>query len=99
METLHERDGDIDRPELAVGARVRVIRDPDWNGPWPDEPVGTIELADRRRAYITTESKWGPIRQFKVRFDNAQRNADGDGPYSSALIWQQYLVPVSGPSE
>jgi hypothetical protein len=33
----HERD-----PRLAIGARVRVRRDPTFSGPWPAEPFATI---------------------------------------------------------
>ena len=90
---LHEQDGDIERPDLLVGTRVRVLRDPETDGPWPDEPTGTIEPADGSHVYMTTDTSWGKVRQFKVRFDIEQRDADGQGPYSSALIWQQYLVP------
>ena len=76
-----------------MGARVRVLRDPETNGPWPGEPTGTIESVDGSHVYTTTNTSWGKVRQFKVRFDIAQRDADGQGPYSGALIWQQYLVP------
>ena len=38
------------------------------------------------------DTQWGRVRSFKVRFDIPQRDADGDGPYSAAVIWQQYLV-------
>ncbi|MEU1528843.1 hypothetical protein [Streptomyces fagopyri] len=27
----------------AVGSRVTVIRDPDWDGPWRDEFPGTVD--------------------------------------------------------
>lgn len=33
----HERN-----PQLTMGARVRVRRDPTFAGPWPAEPLGTI---------------------------------------------------------
>lgn len=88
---LHESDGDIDRPEFAPGVRVRVIKDPDWNGPWPTEPVGTIEQALRDDIYMTTETQWGHVREYKVRFDEPTLDSDGQGPYRSAVIWQQYL--------
>ena len=94
---LHEQGGDIDRPELVIGARVRVVRDPESDGPWPDEPVGTIEPVYEETPYVTSDSEWGKVRQFKVHFDVPQRDADGQGPYSGAMIWQQYLVAL--PSE
>jgi hypothetical protein len=30
-----------------------------------------------------------------VVFDEPQRDGDGDGPYSSAVIWETYLVPIA----
>lgn len=84
---LHEQGGDIDRPELVLGSRVRVIKDPDWNGPCPDEPSGRLESPEAGKVFLTTESRWGKVRQFKVRFDSPQRDADGQGPYVSAVIW------------
>ena len=29
--------------DVAPGTRVKVVRDPDWDGPWPSEPTGTID--------------------------------------------------------
>lgn len=88
---LHETGGDIDRPELVPGARVRVIKDPEWDGPWPTEPLGTIEPALPDQVFLTNDTEWGRVREYKVRFDEPARDADGQGPYRAAVIWQQYL--------
>jgi hypothetical protein len=89
---LHEIGGDEDRPELRSGLRVRVIKDPDWGGPWPDEPHGVIETALPDQLFVISQTRWGPVRQYKVRFDAPQHDADGQGPYVAAVIGQQYLV-------
>ena len=95
---LHEHNGDQDRPELVPGARVRVIKDPEWNGPWPSEPLGVIEKVGNDNV-VMADSPWGPVRQYFVRFQSPQRDADGDGPFTSALIWQQYLRVEPSPSQ
>ena len=92
---LHERDGDVPRPELIPGARVKVIKDPEWNGPWPDEPLGTIQpVSSEPTPYKVSDSQWGKVREYFVRFDTPQLDSDGQGPYVSAMIWQQYLRAV-----
>lgn len=88
---FHESGGDIERPELQPGTRVRVRRDPAWGGPWPDEPKGIIEPALRTQLFLTVSTQWGRVREYKVRFDTPQRDAEGGGPYTSATIWQQYI--------
>src|SRR5947209_4156785 len=88
---LHERDGDIARPELILGARVKVIKDPESGGPWPSEPEGVIIAQTGDPLFRVVSTKWGPVREYWVRFDTPQRDDNGLGPYSSAVIWQQYL--------
>jgi hypothetical protein len=34
------------------------------------------------------------MREYVVQFDEPQRDTDGDGPYSSAVIWEKYLRPL-----
>ncbi len=88
---LHEFDGNIDRPELVVGARVRVIKDPQWDGPWPSEPTGTIEMVKADQLFLCVDTDWGTVREYFVRFDSPARDCDDQGPYYAAVIWQQYL--------
>ena len=92
--------------ELRPGRRVRVIRDPDWNGPWPAQPVGVIEpfmgepfaVLDTARIPVNVpDEERGPIREYMVRFDEPQLDADGDGPYAVATIWEKYLEPLDEP--
>jgi hypothetical protein len=89
---LHETGGDEDRPELRSGVRVRAIKDPESGGPWPDEPLGVIEPALPDQLFVISQTKWGTVREYKVRFDAPQQDAQGQGPYVAAVIWQQYLV-------
>jgi hypothetical protein len=94
--TIEEHDDDM-RP----GARVKVVRDPEWNGPWPSEPTGiidpdaefpmrTVDLAATPEIHVP-DSERGVMREFLVRFDQPQRDGDGAGPYESAVIWEKYL--------
>lgn len=89
--------GDNVRP----GTRVKVVRDPDWPGPWPSEPTGVIDpyanapvrvidLATMPEVNVP-DSDRGPMREFLVRFDEPQRDNDNAGPYSEAVIWEKYL--------
>ena len=88
---------------LRPGMRVKVLRDSRWNGPWPAEPTGTIEPVLGKPFRVVSPgavpSDWprradGSVREFMVVFDSPQRDGDGDGPYSSAVIWETYLMPV-----
>jgi hypothetical protein len=79
---------------LATGTRVRVIKDPAWDGPWATEFLGVIidrlgvpELVRHPRAHPGELEYW-------VKFDEPQFDADGDGPYRTAQIWGRYLQPV-----
>lgn len=89
-------------PPLQVGQRVRVIRDPDWPGPWPDEPIGVIEpiLGEAFRVVDLTVSSINVpdsdrrlMREYLVQFDEPQIDTSGDGPYSAAVIWEKYVTP------
>ncbi len=71
---------------------MRVIKDPESGGPWPDEPFGVIESALVGQLFLTSQTQWGPVREYKVRFESPQRDSAGQGPYVSAMIWQQYIV-------
>jgi len=81
------------------GTRVRVVRDPDWEGPWPAEflgtigppaPASTIDLAAMPEVNVP-DSDRGPMREFYVEFDHPQLDCDGQGPYRAAVIWEKYL--------
>jgi hypothetical protein len=65
---------------MPPGTRVRVVKDPAWDGPWRDEFTATID------ATIVP----GPVRsavarpkaqEYSVIFDSPQFDADGHGPY------------------
>lgn len=89
--------GDNVRP----GVRIKVVRDPDWEGPWPSEPTGiidpdadvpvrVIDLVTMPEVNVADADR-GPMREFLVRFDQPQRDGDGAGPYASAVLWEKYL--------
>lgn len=91
--------------EVRPGARVKVIRDPRWAGPWPSEPTGVIDpdadfpirvldLAAMPEVNVPDADR-GPMREFLVRFDEPQRDGDGAGPYHAAVIWEKYLQPIN----
>jgi len=92
-----------DRPggdALGPGVRVKVRRDPAWAGPWPTEPLGTIEpfLGESFRLVVESSIPQasprrddGSLREFLVIFDEPQLDGDGGGPYEGAVIWETYL--------
>lgn len=82
-----------DRQAIEPGTRVRVIRDPEWEGPWPSEPTGIVEpiLGEPFRMVQYLEE---PMREYMVAFEEPARDADGDGPYSAAVIWAKYLEVI-----
>lgn len=73
--------------ELPVGTRVRVLSDPEFGpGPWPAQPTGRISGSP-----TAVDTVSGPMLTYWVTFDEPQRDADGDGPYSSSQILSKYL--------
>lgn len=78
------------RRHATPGTRVRVIQDPEWNGPRHTVFLGTIDgtmppqLARNRLAHDGE-------REYSVTFDEPQLDADGDGAYRKAVIWERYL--------
>ncbi|MFI8769398.1 ferrous iron transport protein A [Streptomyces sp. NPDC053792] len=81
---------------LTAGSRVKVIRDPEWDGPWKNEFSGTIddmgapEPVDHPQAQVAELKYW-------VSFDAPQHDSGGDGPYRKAQIWGRYLLPEPTP--
>jgi hypothetical protein len=79
-------------PDLPIGTRVRVIRDPDFGpGPWPDQPSGTVTTEPE-----TVETTSGPMLIYWVTFDEPQFDADGEGPYPSSQVLRRNLEVVGG---
>lgn len=56
------------------------------------EPFRAINLATMR--VNVPDSEKGPTREYMVVFDEPQLDADGDGPYRAAVIWEKYLQPL-----
>ena len=72
---------------ISPGTRVRVRQDPKFGpGPWPAEPTGTVG-----RAPELVETRQGPEWTYWVTFDEAQLDADGDGPYVTSQVLGRYL--------
>lgn len=68
-----------------------MIRDPEWVGPWPSEPLGVI---DPSPSDIYVDSESGAIRRYHISFDEPQLDADGYGPFLGATVPEKYLVPL-----
>lgn len=86
---------------VTPGTRVKVIRDPGWDGPWPTEPTGTIDpgwdipfsvidLAQMPDINVP-DSDRHRMRTFMVRFDEPATDTSEDGPYYMAEVWEKYL--------
>lgn len=90
--------------QVAAGTRVRVVRDPEWDGPWPSEPTGeiaegfdvpfgVIDLSQRRDINVPDSDRC-IMRTFMVRFDEPAEDGSGLGPYLIAKVWEKYLRPA-----
>lgn len=75
---------------MPPGTRVRVIHDPEWNGPWRTVFLGTIDRTMPPQLVRNRVAHDGE-REYLVAFDEPQLDADGDGPYRKAVIWERYL--------
>ncbi|MBE1537204.1 hypothetical protein [Actinomadura algeriensis] len=74
---------------------MRVVRDPDWDGPWRCEFSGTVDSLGPPEAVRHSQARAGELAYWVV-FDEPQYDAGGDGPYRKAQIWGRYLVPEDG---
>ncbi|MFJ1755928.1 ferrous iron transport protein A [Kitasatospora sp. NPDC088134] len=83
------------RPEgsLAAGARVTVVRDRGWDGPWRAEFQGVVDALVAPEPVVHPQAEVGEL-AYWVAFDEPQYDSDGGGPYRKALIWSRYLRPV-----
>ncbi|CAM4148422.1 hypothetical protein KIPE111705_42760 [Kibdelosporangium persicum] len=73
---------------LPAGTRVRIVRDPSWDGPWAREFYGVIDTTGAPEP--VSESEW----KYWVTFDEPEYDADGDGPFRKAQIWGRYVQAV-----
>ena len=90
---------------LKPGTQVRVVKDPDWDGPWRNEflgvidpdtdaPVRVLDLPAMPEVNVPDADR-RPMAEYLVRFDEPQVDCDGQGPYRAAVIWEKYLRPVT----
>lgn len=78
---------------LPPGCRVRVIRDPDGDGPWAAVFTGTVDTVRPPHLINNPQARAGEFAYF-VKFDFPQFDGAGDGPYRKAQIWDRYLEPL-----
>ena len=67
------------------------VTSPDWEGPWPTEPFGTLVPWPDGDLFKTIQHATGDYRAFFVEFDESQYDGDGMGPYYKAEVWEIYL--------
>lgn len=77
---------------LAAGSRVRVIQDPEWDGPWAAEFLGVIDVVGAPELVRDPHARPGEL-EYWVKFDEPQYDSDGDGPYRGARIWTDTCGP------
>lgn len=83
---------DLPAGALPAGTRVKVVHDSEWAGPWRTEFFGTVDYSPEPPAPVTLSSARPGELVYWVRFDESQYDADGDGPYRKAQVWDRYLV-------
>ncbi|MFE6099947.1 ferrous iron transport protein A [Streptomyces laurentii] len=81
---------------LPAGSRVTVVHDPEWDGPWRDEFLGTIDAQGAPEPVKHPRAHDGEL-AYWVAFDAPQFDCDGDGPYRKAQIWGRLLCPEPAP--
>lgn len=81
---------------LKPGTWVRVVKDPDWDGPWRQEFEGVIDTL--RAPQVVTHAMATPGEYcYFVAFDEPQMDYTEDGPYRKAEVWARHLVPLEDP--
>lgn len=101
-----EDQGENYGPSFRLGDRVRVRRDAVWAqgatgtvAPAP-EFIDTVMGAPKneryaQRAFRTVETTSGPEAMYWVALDEAQLDAEGDGPYAAGEFLDRYLEAVN----
>lgn len=87
---------------LTPGTRVRVVIDSvsGW-GPWPDGPLATISgpaedvVVPPEFAELTSALAWRGRRWYPIVFDTPQYDADGEGPFTSVGVLEDFLEPLA----
>lgn len=78
---------------MPPGTRVRVVKDPAWDGPWRNVFTATIDAT-----IVPSPVQGAAARpcelEYSVTFDSPQHDMDGDGPYRKAVIWDRYLEQI-----
>ncbi|MGW6916387.1 ferrous iron transport protein A [Kitasatospora sp. NPDC054939] len=77
---------------LAPRSRVTVIREAEWDGPWPVEFPGTVDDTGAPEPVEHPRAQDGEL-VYRVVFDHPQYDSDGCGPYRKAQIWSRHLRP------
>ncbi len=75
---------------MPPGSRVRVIKDPEWDGPWREVFAGNISGMAAPDLVEHDLGRPGEL-AYWVDFDEPQLDVNGDGPYGKAYIWARYL--------
>lgn len=81
---------------MPPGTRVRVVQDTRWAGPWLREFSGVVDRTITPRYVDSAAANQGEL-EYSVLFDQPENDAQGDGPYRKAVIWDRYLR--AAPSE
>ena len=82
----------LKRP-LPPGARVRVLVDPVFGGPFQTPCFGTVESSERAQGLTPTAARKSKF-VYLVVFDTPQFDVDGDGPYAVSQVLGQYIKPA-----
>ena len=75
---------------LRPGARVRVVQDKRWGGPWREVFEAAIDDTIAPRPVPHSAARPGEM-EYSIVFDAPQQDFDGNGPYRKAVIWDRYL--------
>ena len=73
-----------------AGTRVTVVQDKTWAGPWRDVFTGTVDDFGAPELVSNPVAHEGEL-AYWVAFDAPQYDADGQGPFPMAFIWDRYL--------
>jgi hypothetical protein len=89
--------------KFSLGDRVKVSEDYWWAKgvqgvvASPPNEVTVISGAWPDNLTRVTTTKMGAKRAYWIWFDEPQRDADGDGPYRGAEIWEEFLSAAPPP--
>ena len=78
---------------LRPGARVEILTDPVFGGPFSEPCFGTVQSSERAHGLTPAAARESKF-VYWIVFDTPMLDRDGDGPYATSHVLSKYIRAV-----